>query len=94
MYSQGCPIDANPFFGQNKKLKCSQQIFPMKGFSFNTLKNIGCKRQECGVLETAIYHMQGMTQILQWNHSIMDLKRILYSSRELTLTGRRMDWLT
>jgi hypothetical protein len=62
----------------------------MKGFSFDTLKNFGCKRQECGVLEIAIYHMQGKTQILWWNHFIVTLSkfRIL---RKKNLQG--IEWI-
>jgi hypothetical protein len=69
------PIDVDPIFWARQKIEMLPKKFPMKGFSFNTLKNLGCKRRECGVLETAIYHMQVKTQILWWNHSITTLSK-------------------
>jgi hypothetical protein len=63
----------------------------MKGLSFNTLKNIGCKKQECNVLEIAIYHMQVKTQIAWWNHSIATLSEFCIF-HEKKLTRYWMDW--
>ncbi len=64
VYSQRCPIDDDPIFWVEEKIEMLAKNFPMKGCSFNILKNFGCKRWKCGVLETTIYHMHGMTQIL------------------------------
>jgi hypothetical protein len=91
IYSWRCPIDAYLILWVEQEIEMLLTNFPNVGLSFNTLKNIGCKRRKCGVLETTIYHMQGRTQILQWNHSITTLKWVLYSSRKKFI-GHQMDW--
>jgi hypothetical protein len=44
VYSQRCPIDDDPIFWVEEKIEMLAKNFPMKGCSFNILKNFGCKR--------------------------------------------------